>query len=162
MEAAVNKRLIPRVAVRPTTIPLTLRQAQGERNCGRLIKWTDFFRTIVFFLLLPISFQVAQADSADVHLTAQQSQVFRSWFMRIVEEQLRQGPSPRWYQQDCAGLVRFAANEALKVHDEKWLRSNGIGHEFLPPELTAALSAAMSIRPVRVICCFSTRATISI
>ncbi len=35
------------------------------------------------------------------------------------------GPSPRWYQQDCAGLVRFAANETLKVHDSKWLKSNG-------------------------------------
>jgi hypothetical protein len=91
---------------------------------------------IVFFLLMPVSFQLAQAESADAHLTPQQSQVFRSWFVRIVDEQLRQGPNPRWYQQDCAGLVRFAANEALKTHDAKWLRSNGISHEFLPPELT--------------------------
>ena len=45
------------------------------------------------------------------------------------------GPSPRWHQQDCAGLVRFAANEALKVHDGKWLRANGLSNRYLPPEL---------------------------
>ncbi|UDI92293.1 MULTISPECIES: DUF1175 domain-containing protein [unclassified Pseudomonas] len=64
-----------------------------------------------------------------------QSQVFRAWFVRIAQEQLSKGPSPRWYQQDCAGLVRFAANEALKVHDDKWLRSNGVSNRYLPPEL---------------------------
>lgn len=67
-------------------------------------------------------------------LDAGQSHIFRAWFVRIAEEQLRQGPSPRWYQQDCAGLVRFAANEALKVHDAKWLRSNGMSNRYLPPE----------------------------
>lgn len=54
--------------------------------------------------------------------------------MRIAEEQLRQGPTPRWHQQDCAGLVRFAANEALKPHDAKWLRANGLDNRYLPPE----------------------------
>ena len=68
-------------------------------------------------------------------LDVQQSQIFRAWFVRIAQEQLSQGPSPRWYQQDCAGLVRFAANEALKVHDGKWLRSNGLSNRYLPPEL---------------------------
>jgi uncharacterized protein YfaT (DUF1175 family) len=91
-----------------------------------------------FLLLISLGFQsaLAEEDNAeDVHLSVQQSQVFRNWFVRIVEEQLRQGPSPRWYQQDCAGLVRFAANEALKIHDAKWLRSNNISNELLPPEL---------------------------
>ena len=73
----------------------------------------------------------ANAPALDV----QQSQVFRAWFVRIAQEQLRQGPSPRWHQQDCAGLVRFAANEALKVHDAKWLRANGLSNRYLPPEL---------------------------
>ncbi|AXK54060.1 DUF1175 domain-containing protein [Pseudomonas protegens] len=68
-------------------------------------------------------------------LDVQQSQVFRAWFVRIAQEQLSQGPSPRWYQQDCAGLVRFAANEALKAHDSKWLRANGMSNRYLPPEL---------------------------
>ena len=60
--------------------------------------------------------------------------MFRAWFVRIAQEQLRQGPSPRWHQQDCAGLVRFAANEALKVHDAKWLHANGLSNRYLPPE----------------------------
>lgn len=67
-------------------------------------------------------------------LDAAQSQIFRAWFVRIVQEQLRQGPSPRWTQRDCAGLVRFAANEALKPHDARWLRGLGIGTQSLPPE----------------------------
>ncbi len=32
--------------------------------------------------------------------------------------------------------MRFAANEALKVHDSKWLKSNGIASQYLPPEMT--------------------------
>ena len=75
------------------------------------------------------------AEAAEVFLDPAQSRVFRAWFVRIVNEQLRQGPSPRWQQQDCAGLVRFAANEALKRHDGAWLRSMGISHADLPPEL---------------------------
>ncbi|EFF0489361.1 hypothetical protein RW77_02593 [Escherichia coli] len=69
-------------------------------------------------------------------LNVEQSGLFRAWFVRIAQEQLRQGPSPRWYQQDCAGLVRFAANETLKVHDSKWLKSNGLSSQYLPPEMT--------------------------
>lgn len=68
-------------------------------------------------------------------LTASQSQLFRRWFVLIVEAQLRKGPNPRWQQQDCAGLVRFAANEALKVHDAKWQKNNGFKPVNLPPEL---------------------------
>ena len=82
-------------------------------------------------LLLSNAVGATQVSSLDV----QQSQVFRAWFVRIAQEQLSQGPSPRWYQQDCAGLVRFAANEALKVHDNKWLRANGLSNRYLPPEL---------------------------
>lgn len=78
-------------------------------------------------LLLASDLGAAQLDAAE-------SQIFRAWFTRIVQEQLRQGPSPRWTQQDCAGLVRFAANEALKPHDARWLRSMGLSNAWLPPE----------------------------
>ncbi|MDF5950671.1 DUF1175 family protein [Pseudomonas aeruginosa] len=81
--------------------------------------------------LLLLASGVARGEPA-VTLDPQQSQVFRAWFVRIAQEQLRQGPSPRWHQQDCAGLVRFAANEALKVHDGKWLRANGLSNRYLP------------------------------
>lgn len=73
---------------------------------------------------------------APAPLDAEQSRLFRAWFVRIVEEQLRQGPNPRWHQQDCAGLVRFAANESLNVHDGRWLRHNGLSNQYLPPELS--------------------------
>ncbi|AHG21339.1 hypothetical protein Z042_18340 [Chania multitudinisentens RB-25] len=76
-----------------------------------------------------------QATSEVPPLSPEQSSVFRAWFVRIAEEQLNQGPSARWYQQDCAGLVRFAANESLKIHDSKWLRANGLSNRYLPPEL---------------------------
>ncbi|MFH1726060.1 MAG: DUF1175 family protein [Elusimicrobiota bacterium] len=68
-------------------------------------------------------------------LTGGQSAAFRGWFIRIVQEQFRQGPSPRWTQRDCAGLVRFAAAEALKDHDERWLKANGVSNRYLPPEV---------------------------
>ncbi len=87
---------------------------------------------IIVCCLLTLPLYAGQISALDV----QQSQLFRAWFVRIAQEQLRQGPSPRWYQQDCAGLVRFAANEALKEHDSKWLRSNGMSNRYLPPELT--------------------------
>jgi uncharacterized protein YfaT (DUF1175 family) len=77
---------------------------------------------------------------ADNLLDYQQSQHFRSWFVRIIHEQFRQGPTPRWTQRDCASLVRFAANEAMKVHDDDWLKANGLSRGRLPPEVNLAES----------------------
>lgn len=74
-------------------------------------------------------------------LNVEQSGLFRARFVRIAQEQLAR-PSPRWYQQDCAGTVRFAANETLKVHDSKWLKSNGFSSQYLPPEMTLTLTAS--------------------
>lgn len=68
-------------------------------------------------------------------LDAGQSRIFRSWFVRIVKEQLRQGPSPRWVDRDCAGLVRFAVHESLRTHDAPWLKANGLEASSLPPEI---------------------------
>ena len=72
-------------------------------------------------------------------LSPAQSNAFRAWFARIVDQQMRRGPTPRWTQRDCAGLVRFAAGEALKPHDTRWLRANGMSSatdaSSLPPEL---------------------------
>ena len=50
----------------------------------------------------------------------------------------QQGPNPRWYHRDCAGLVRFAVAEAFKAHDEKWLRNNGLPNQGLPPDIRLA------------------------
>ncbi|MFD1561945.1 DUF1175 domain-containing protein [Paraburkholderia silviterrae] len=72
-------------------------------------------------------------------LTPEQSTIFRAWFVRIVDQQIRRGPTPRWTQRDCAGLVRFAAMEALREHDARWLKANGLNSagdaSRLPPEL---------------------------
>lgn len=78
----------------------------------------------------------AQDAAAAPRLNKAQSRAFQAWMLRIVSAQLERGPSPRWQHRDCAGLVRFAVNEALSVHDAKWLRANGIAsNRQLPPEL---------------------------
>ncbi|MFP3610943.1 DUF1175 family protein [Paraburkholderia sp. SIMBA_050] len=77
-------------------------------------------------------------------LSPRQSAAFRAWFARIVDQQLRRGPTPRWTQRDCAGLVRFAVGETLKPHDGKWLRANGMTSladtSSMPPELQLSAS----------------------
>lgn len=68
-------------------------------------------------------------------LDAVQSRHFRAWFTLIVAEQLRHGPNPRWQHRDCAGLVRFAVDEALRPHDYRWRRDNALADRPLPPEV---------------------------
>ena len=81
-----------------------------------------------------------QAADANLALTATQVQAVRQWMQLIVSQQLNHGPTPRWQQHDCIGLVRFASSEALRGHDAGWLRANGLLGRRLPPE--PALSAA--------------------
>jgi uncharacterized protein YfaT (DUF1175 family) len=83
--------------------------------------------------------QTAPVD-AGLALTAGQMLAVRQWFQLIVSQQLSRGPTPRWQQHDCVGLVRFATGEALRAHDPSWLRANGLLGRQLPPE--PALSAA--------------------
>lgn len=66
-----------------------------------------------------------------VMLDGSQSQRFRAWFTRIVDEQIKR-PTPRWVHRDCAGLVRFAVSEVFAEHDEKWQRANGLLPNNLP------------------------------
>jgi len=75
-----------------------------------------------------------QANS-QVMLSAGQSRNFRAWMLRIMEEQIRQGPSPRWLQHDCVSLVRYAVAESLRPHDTRWLQANGLSAQQLPEEL---------------------------
>lgn len=67
-------------------------------------------------------------------LSVEQARTFRGWMLRIIDEQVRQGPSPRWQHRDCAGLVRYAVNETLRPHDAQWRRASGIAGP-LPQEL---------------------------
>lgn len=70
-----------------------------------------------------------------LRLDARRSALVRAWMVRIVGEQLRQGPTPRWFHRDCAGLVRFAVGETLRPHDAAWLAANGFSGRALPPEI---------------------------
>ncbi|QBE62461.1 DUF1175 family protein [Pseudoduganella lutea] len=82
------------------------------------------------------AFALKRAVDTQARLTQAQTRAFQAWMLRIVSAQVERGPSPRWQHRDCAGLVRFAVNEALAVHDARWLRANGIGTDRrLPPEL---------------------------
>ena len=100
---------------------------------------TYFRKLVPLIILLLCRFSSANEPK----LSFAQSQAFRSWFVRIVKEQIIRGPNPRWTQRDCAGLVRFGVYETLKQHDKKWLKSNGIANQSLPPEVN--LSADQQI-----------------
>ncbi|WP_130470004.1 DUF1175 family protein [Candidatus Magnetaquicoccus inordinatus] len=88
---------------------------------------------LLLLLLSPACF--ANERSPLATLSPAQSELFRAWFVRIVSEQLRQGPSPRWVQRDCAGLVRYAVHESLRPHDYQWRHSTGLLQAKLPAEL---------------------------
>jgi hypothetical protein len=84
------------------------------------------------------TFSLRVADAAGTQTTMlnpAQSRTFRAWIVRIIEAQLNAGPTPRWQQRDCAGLVRFAVAEAFRKHDTKWLQANGMSGESVPPEI---------------------------
>jgi uncharacterized protein len=70
-------------------------------------------------------------------LSPDQSRAFRAWMVRIVDGQLAAGPSPRWHHRDCAGLVRYAVAEALRPHDPRWRRANGVSGR-VPPDVRLA------------------------
>lgn len=89
----------------------------------------------------------AQGETvAPVRLDPTERQAFRAWFIRIVEAQLQQGPTPRWTHRDCAGLVRFAVAEALADHDERWRRAMGFAPPLPPEHLAEAKREALRHR----------------
>lgn len=81
-------------------------------------------------LVLPTS-----ASNLAQVLDFKQSNLFRAWFTKIVHAQLKTGPNPRWVHRDCAGLIRFAVDETLREHDDKWKKNNGFLNQQLPADL---------------------------
>jgi uncharacterized protein YfaT (DUF1175 family) len=81
-----------------------------------------------------------------LRLDARQSRVLRDWIVRIAEDQIQRGPSPRWAQRDCAGLVRFAVAEALAEHDARWMAAMGLSHGLPPDVLPPATREALRHR----------------
>jgi len=100
-----------------------------------VVCWGAFLLPFSSVYALPGTQQTPHAQT-EIQLDRQQSQWFRLWMTRIVSEQLRQGPTPRWTHRDCAGLVRFAVHESFAVHDRRWLKANGFSGKNLPPELS--------------------------
>ena len=96
-------------------------------------------------LLLCCLLPLTQAEP--LALNAQQSQLFRAWFTRLVAQQLQRAPNPRWQQRDCAGLIRFEVGESLRRHDAVWRRDNSIATADLPPELVLTAEQSRQRQP---------------
>lgn len=101
----------------------------------QLMTWFLAASTFKAHALMPDSMPLKNAATQNALLTDEQAQAFRHWVQLIVQQQLNKGPTPRWQQRDCAGLVRFASAEALRDHDSRWLKANGFLGKKLPPEL---------------------------
>ena len=107
---------------------------------GRFLHRYAALAAVILSVVLVYPVRALTPPKSDTEvLTTKQSTAFRAWFVYIVDQQISQGPSPRWTQRDCAGLVRFAAMQALREHNAPWLKANGL-HDAanasrLPPEL---------------------------
>ena len=77
-------------------------------------------------------------ETAHARLDREQSQRFRDWMTLLVRAQLDRGPTPRWTHRDCAGLVRFCVDEALRAHDADWKRANGFRGVRVPADVAPA------------------------
>lgn len=95
---------------------------------GRKLSGLVLISKFIFFILYSFA-------SKNPDLPKTQHKAFREWVVLIAEDQISRGVNPRWFQQDCAGLIRFAVNEAFMKHDEKWRKANGFIGKPLPPEL---------------------------
>jgi len=106
------------------TIHLSRRQFVAGLAAGLLVP--------SFVKALPVN-STAESSVA-IRFSAEESRALRAWIVQIAEAQIVSGPTPKWQQRDCAGLVRFAVAEALATHDERWRRAMGM-HGPLPPDL---------------------------
>lgn len=101
-----------------------------RRDCLRALSVSLLYSAAGAFALCSnpaCALQAAQAALPGSQLDLEQSRRFRAWIVRLVRAQFQQGPTPRWQHRDCAGLVRFVVAEALREHDDKWRRANGLG-----------------------------------
>jgi uncharacterized protein YfaT (DUF1175 family) len=85
-------------------------------------------------------------EAAQPRLDREQSQRFRDWMTLLVRAQLDRGPTPRWTHRDCAGLVRFCVDEALRAHDADWKRANGFRGVRVPADVTPADTTLRALR----------------
>lgn len=134
------------VAQAPAAHAIAHVHVHGSRAAARRAWLARVASALVMASLSPYATALASSTASPDPdaLSPQQSAAFRAWFTRIVDQQMRCGPTPRWTQRDCAGLVRFAVGETLKPHDSKWLRANGMTSladaSSMPPELQLSAS----------------------
>ena len=88
----------------------------------------------------------AATAPAPARLDREQSQRFRDWMTLLVRAQLEHGPTPRWTHRDCAGLVRFCVDEALRPHDTDWKRANGFVDVRVPADIAADDATLRTLR----------------
>jgi uncharacterized protein YfaT (DUF1175 family) len=69
---------------------------------------------------------------------------FRSWFTWVAEMQFYK-LSDQWNpeQRDCAGLVRFAWREALRMHDRPWFQRMGENYDPVAPDLGSNIATPL-------------------
>jgi uncharacterized protein YfaT (DUF1175 family) len=79
-------------------------------------------------------------------LDREQSKRFRDWMALLIRAQLEHGPTPRWTHRDCAGLVRFSVDEALRTHDIDWKRANGFLGTRVPADVAVDDATLRSLR----------------
>lgn len=99
-------------------------------------------RACLSLLALPLLAR-AQPAARQRLATPAAREAFRAWMTLLIQAQLARGPTPRWQQRDCAGLVRFAVAEALRPHDLAWRRANGLANRPTPPEVDDPAAAAL-------------------
>ena len=76
---------------------------------------------------------------------------FIARFVRIAETQfLKESPAWEKSQRDCAGLVRFAYRESLKLHDAAWTSKSGISETKDLPQITEFFYPDIPILGVKI------------
>ena len=103
---------------------------------------TAFFETssgeykVEFFSASTDADQDGFPDCAEL-LSENSRKNFIARFVRIAETQfLKESPAWEKSQRDCAGLVRFAYRESLKLHDAAWTSKSGISETKDLPQIT--------------------------
>lgn len=99
-------------------------------------------RACLALLALPLAAGAQPAERPRLATPAAR-EAFRAWMTLLIQAQLERGPTPRWQQRDCAGLVRFAVAEALRPHDLAWRRANGLASRPTPPDVADPAAATL-------------------
>jgi uncharacterized protein YfaT (DUF1175 family) len=113
-------------------------QALGKPGCVEVEVDNGLFSEVLNLTLL-VDEQDSDRDGFpnEVELSSAKDRLrFRNWFCAIATAQFYK-IDRRWQpiHQDCAGLLRFAYKEALRVHDKEWLKKTAYLHRSVPGDV---------------------------